>query len=66
MPYTKQLQKLRAKFRSDLEIVLNDGDIEALDEDGFMDSETISAAVEVPTSGLSAKKPLVKEHVSEL
>ncbi|CAL3971922.1 unnamed protein product [Diplocarpon coronariae] len=36
-PYTGQLQKLRAKFRSEFEIVLSDRDQEALARDGFAD-----------------------------
>lgn len=65
-PYTGQLQKLRAAMRSDFEIVLSDRDQEALEKDGFQESENDS-----PTNGHSntashRKAPLAKKNLSEL
>jgi len=65
-PYTGQLQKLRAKFRSEFEIVLSDRDIEALDKDGFTEPGTVSEPVEGFNQTTSGKKPLAKKQMSEL
>jgi hypothetical protein len=40
-PYTRQLQKLRAKMRSDFEIILSERDQETLAKDGFNDEKAI-------------------------
>jgi AAA domain len=65
-PFTGQLQKLRAKFRSGFEIVLNDRDVDALEKDSFTETEAGSAADRIPIQTISAKKPLTKKQMSEL
>ncbi|KAH8743190.1 hypothetical protein BGZ57DRAFT_981182 [Hyaloscypha finlandica] len=40
-PYTRQLQKLRAKMRNEFEIVLSERDQEILAKDGFIDEEVV-------------------------
>ncbi len=61
-PYTGQLQKLRAKFRSEFEIVLSERDQDLLVQEGFADGEIDEEKVQA----VSAKKPLAKKQMSEL
>ena len=65
-PYGGQLQKLRAKMRSDFEIVLSERDQETLAKEGF-DLETPSPDEEqsADQSGVS-RKPLQKKKLSDL
>jgi hypothetical protein len=65
-PYSGQLQKLLAKFRNGLEIVLNDWDMDALEEGGFTETKTGSAADRVPIQTISARTPLANKQMSEL
>ncbi|EZF12030.1 hypothetical protein H112_06949 [Trichophyton rubrum D6] len=48
-PYTGQLQKLRAKLRSDFEIVLSDRDLETLAKDGSVEKKNLSEFLRVAT-----------------
>ncbi len=61
-PYTGQLQKLRAKFRSEFEIVLSERDQDLLAREGFADGEVDEEKVEP----VSTKRPLAKKQMSEL
>lgn len=65
-PYTGQLQKLRAVMRSDFEIVLSDRDQEALDKDGFQDSDHEPTANSRNDNFNHRKTPLAKKNLSEL
>ncbi|KAF2450310.1 NFX1-type zinc finger-containing protein 1 [Karstenula rhodostoma CBS 690.94] len=65
-PYTGQLQKLRAALRSDFEIVLSDRDQEALEKDGFEDSENDPPANGQSDVNTHRKAPLAKKNLSEL
>ncbi|KAL2074450.1 hypothetical protein VTL71DRAFT_8228 [Oculimacula yallundae] len=62
-PYTGQLQSLRAKFRSEFEIVLNDRDEEALVKEGFVDTEVGASDT---LASQAVKKPLAKKHMGDL
>jgi hypothetical protein len=65
-PYTGQLQKLRAVMREDFEIVLSDRDQEALEKDGFQDSENDSPKNGHSDGASHRKAPLAKKKLSEL
>ena len=62
-PYTGQLQKLKEKFRSDFEIVLNERDEEQLLKDGFIEE---GAEQEEVVLAKVARKPLAKKQMSQL
>ncbi|EPE32162.1 P-loop containing nucleoside triphosphate hydrolase [Glarea lozoyensis ATCC 20868] len=64
-PYTGQLQKLRAKMRSDFEVVLSERDEEKLTQDGFDHYEDVSAAEESQTIE-NRSTPLEKKKLSEM
>ncbi|KAF9729289.1 hypothetical protein PMIN01_12979 [Paraphaeosphaeria minitans] len=65
-PYTGQLQKLRAAMRSNFEIVLSDKDQEALEKDGFQDSDNDPPANGHDPAAGHRKAPLAKKNLSEL
>jgi len=65
-PYTGQLQKLRAKMRSDFEIVLSDRDEEELAKAGFSDEEPVTEIEKTNAVSNSENKPLEKKKLTEL
>lgn len=65
-PYTGQLQKLRAKMRSDFEIVLSERDQDLLAIEGFIDGEAIGDSQQSDSQQGSGKKPLEKKKLSDL
>src|SRR5271156_3451774 len=65
-PYTGQLQKLRAKMRSDFEIVLSERDQETLAKEGFDISDSSSEDDHLQASSGPSRRPLEKKKLSEL
>jgi hypothetical protein len=66
-PYTGQLQKLRAAMRSDFEIVLSERDQEALEKDGFAETDdNAPTRNEALGNQENRRKPLQKKKLSEL
>jgi hypothetical protein len=65
-PYGGQLQKLRAKMRSDFEVVLSERDQETLAKEGFDLEEPTSDEELSPEQRSSYRKPLEKKKLSEL
>jgi len=65
-PYTGQLQKLRAKMRSDFEIVLSERDQETLAKEGFDIGDSSSEDEHLPDSSGSSRRSLEKKKLSEL
>jgi hypothetical protein len=65
-PYTGQLQKLRAKMRSDFEIVLSERDQETLEKEGFDIGDSSSEDEHLPDSSGPSRRPLEKKKLSEL
>jgi hypothetical protein len=65
-PYTGQLRKLRAKMRSDFEIVLSERDQEMLAKDGFIDEEADWESQQTGSQLEAGKRPLERKKLSEL
>ena len=63
-PYTGQLQKLRTAMRNDFEIVLSEGDQDALIKDGFTAQDT--SEDQAATEQDNKRKPLEKKKLSDL
>jgi hypothetical protein len=65
-PYGGQLQKLRAKMRSDFEVVLSERDQETLAKEGFDLEEPTSDEELLAEKSSSHRKPLEKKKLSDL
>lgn len=64
-PYTGQLQKLRAKLRSDFEIVLSDRDLETLAKDGFDEETSTSSEEDQKDVAKRQQRSVEKKKLSE-
>jgi hypothetical protein len=65
-PYTGQLQKLRAKMRSDFEIVLSERDEDLLAKEGFIDEGVVPESEHSVNQLASSRKPLERKKLSDL
>jgi hypothetical protein len=65
-PYTGQLQKLRAKMRSDFEIVLSERDEDLLAKGGFNEEEANMESQQPDSQRDSGKKALERKKLSDL
>lgn len=65
-PYTGQLKSLRARMRSEFEIVLSERDEEILAQEGFVDGDTVDEFRQAPGPAESDKRPLEKKKLSDL
>ncbi|OAL74790.1 hypothetical protein A7D00_0384 [Trichophyton violaceum] len=64
-PYTGQLQKLRAKLRSDFEIVLSDRDLETLAKDGFDEETSTHSEEDQKDVAKRQQRSVEKKNLSE-
>jgi hypothetical protein len=65
-PYTRQLQKFRSAMKNDIEIVLSDRDQEALDKDGFIESEASPQQKAAELHSTHRKTVLEKKALGDL